>query len=127
VLRNEMKQMITESRSFDNVRFEGLLNQLPALPPDTVLNLNVPDRPSDQLRGLRRASLARFGQVQMTVAEMGRGYVRMALAAGEGNEPGAAVVLLSQGYATLTPIRGVSEVTSVEVDLDAALAGRPSG
>jgi len=33
VLRNEMKQMITESRSFDNVRFEGLLNQLPALPP----------------------------------------------------------------------------------------------
>ena len=33
VLRNEMKQMITESRSFDHVRFEGLLNQLPALPP----------------------------------------------------------------------------------------------
>jgi len=33
VLRNEMKQMITESRSFDDVRFEGLLNQLPALPP----------------------------------------------------------------------------------------------
>ena len=33
VLRNEMKQMITESRSFDNVRFEGMLNQLPALPP----------------------------------------------------------------------------------------------
>jgi len=33
VLRNEMKQMITESRSFDNVRFEGLLSQLPSLPP----------------------------------------------------------------------------------------------
>ena len=32
VLRNEMKQMITESRSFDDVRFEGLLHQLPALP-----------------------------------------------------------------------------------------------
>ena len=32
VLRNEMKQMIAESRSFDDVRFEGLLNQLPNLP-----------------------------------------------------------------------------------------------
>ena len=105
----------------------ALLDQLTGLPPETVLNLNVPDLPSDQLRGLRRASLARFGQVQMTVAEMGRGYVRMALAAGEGNEPGADVVLLGQRYATLTPIRGVSEATGIEVDLDAALPGRPSG
>jgi uncharacterized protein YoaH (UPF0181 family) len=32
VLRNEMKQMISESRSFDDVRFEGMLNQLPSLP-----------------------------------------------------------------------------------------------
>ena len=32
VLRNEMKQMIAESRSFDDVRFEGMLNQLPTLP-----------------------------------------------------------------------------------------------
>ena len=32
VLRNEMKQMISESRSFDDVRFSGLLAQLPTLP-----------------------------------------------------------------------------------------------
>ena len=32
VLRNEMKQMISESRSFDDVRFAGLLQQLPTLP-----------------------------------------------------------------------------------------------
>ena len=32
VLRNEMKQMIAQSRSFDDVRFAGLLHQLPALP-----------------------------------------------------------------------------------------------
>ncbi|HEX5130385.1 MAG TPA: hypothetical protein VFV90_11600 [Usitatibacter sp.] len=31
-LRNEMKQMISESRSFDDVRFAGLLHQLPTLP-----------------------------------------------------------------------------------------------
>jgi hypothetical protein len=32
VLRNEMKQMIAESRSFDDARFAGLLDQLPTLP-----------------------------------------------------------------------------------------------
>ena len=32
VLRNEMKQMIAESRSFDNARFSQLLNKLPTLP-----------------------------------------------------------------------------------------------
>lgn len=32
VLRNEMKQMIAESRSFDNGRFSRLLDKLPALP-----------------------------------------------------------------------------------------------
>jgi uncharacterized protein YoaH (UPF0181 family) len=32
VLRNEMKQMIAESRSFDDTRFAGLLHQLPTLP-----------------------------------------------------------------------------------------------
>jgi uncharacterized protein YoaH (UPF0181 family) len=32
VLRNEMKQMIAESRSFDNARFSTLLANLPTLP-----------------------------------------------------------------------------------------------
>ena len=32
VLRNEMKQMISESRSFDNARFTELLGKLPSLP-----------------------------------------------------------------------------------------------
>jgi 5'-nucleotidase len=95
----------------------GLLDQLVRLPAETVLNLNVPDVASDQLPGIRRARLARFGQVQMTVAEMGRGYVRMALAASEGNDPDTDVVLLGQGYATLTPVRAVSEATEIELSL----------
>ena len=32
VLRNEMKQMISESRSFDDTRFAALLQKLPTLP-----------------------------------------------------------------------------------------------
>ena len=32
VLRKEMKQMISESRSFDNARFSQMLGELPTLP-----------------------------------------------------------------------------------------------
>lgn len=32
VLRSEMKQMISESRSFDDTRFASLLQKLPTLP-----------------------------------------------------------------------------------------------
>ena len=54
----------------------------------------------------------------MTVAEVGRGYVRMALANSEPEpepEPDADVTLLGQGYATVTPIRSVSEAPDVEL------------
>jgi 5'-nucleotidase len=93
----------------------SLLDHLVGLPPETVLNLNVPDRPTEALRGLRQARLARFGQVQMTVAEVGRGYVRMALAADAHHDPDTDVVLLTEGYATLTAIRAVSEATDIEL------------
>jgi 5'-nucleotidase len=95
-----------------------LVDELTRLPPATVLNLNVPDVTSDRVRGLRRASLAPFGQVQMTVAEVGRGYVRMALTAGDGNhDAGTDVVLLSEGYATVTPIRAVAEATEITLSV----------
>jgi 5'-nucleotidase len=90
----------------------GLLDRLTRLPAETVLNLNVPDVPSERLPAIRRARLARFGQVQMTIAEVGRGYVRMALAASDGNDADSDVVLLAQGYPTLTAIRGVTEATA---------------
>ena len=96
----------------------GYVDKLSTLPARTVLNLNVPDLPSDRLAGVRRATLAQFGQVQMTVAEVGRGYVRMALTADQGeNDPEADVVLLAQGYATVTPIRSVTEAADVDVPL----------
>jgi 5'-nucleotidase len=96
----------------------GLIDQLTRLPASSVLNLNVPDVTADQVRGLRRASLASFGQVQMVVSEVGRGYVRMALAAGDGrHDPGTDVVLLSQGYATITPLLPVTEATDISLSL----------
>ncbi|BCB79081.1 5'/3'-nucleotidase SurE [Phytohabitans flavus] len=89
-------------------------DQLPVvkdLPPGTVLNLNVPDLPRDHVKGVRRARLARFGQVQMAVAEIGRGYLRTTIEqSGARLEEGTDLALLAEGYATVTPVRAVTEV-----------------
>jgi 5'-nucleotidase len=86
-------------------------------PDEIVFNLNVPDLPSDQVRGLRRGSLARFGQVQVAIAEVGQGFVRTALEeVGERLEPGTDLALLADNYAVVTPIRGVSETRDVPAE-----------
>ena len=88
-----------------------LLPALKDLPEGIVLNLNVPDLPRDEIKGVRRARLARFGQVQMAVAETGQGYVRTALEeSGARLEDGTDLALLADGYATVTPVRAVNEV-----------------
>ncbi|MEJ3745037.1 5'/3'-nucleotidase SurE [Actinomycetes bacterium KLBMP 9797] len=91
-----------------------LLKTLIDAPERTVLNLNVPDARPDQVKGVRRARLARFGQVQTTVAESGQGFVRTALEeSGAELEPGTDIALLAAGYATVTAIRAVLETSDV--------------
>ncbi len=81
------------------------------LPRDSVLNLNVPNRSLNTLAGVRQATLAPFGHVQMTVAESGEGFVRTAIERStERLQPGTDVALLSQGFATATVITTVREV-----------------
>jgi 5'-nucleotidase len=93
-----------------------LLPRLSEAPQGTVLNLNVPDLPPDRLRGLRRASLARFGQVQMAIAETGEDFVRTSVEQSRfRHEPGTDLAWLAEGYATLTAIRPVTEVPDFEV------------
>lgn len=96
---------------------------LPALfklPPGVVLNLNVPNRPLSQVRGLRRATLASFGAVQFNVAERGEGYVKMSLSEIEDErEAGTDAALLADGYATVTPLRPVCEAEGVKLRLPA--------
>jgi 5'-nucleotidase len=93
---------------------EGLV----AAPGPLVLNLNVPDVERADLRGLRRARLARFGHVQTTLTEVGRGYVKLGVEeSGAPHEPGSDVALIADGYATLTPLNPICE------RLDAAVPG----
>jgi len=92
----------------------SLVPTLRSSPVDTVLNLNVPDLPLNRVLGPCRAGLARFGQVQMNVAEVGKGYVRMALEeSGSPKEAGTDLALLAEHYATVTPIRTVGEAVDV--------------
>ena len=88
-----------------------LVDALLAAPEGVVLNVNVPDLPAERLRGVRRASLAAFGQVQMTVVETGEGFVRTALEeSGEELVPGTDLAALAEGYASVTALRALGEV-----------------
>jgi 5'-nucleotidase len=92
-----------------------LLPRLSDLPERVMLNVNVPNRPVAELAGLRQASLAPFGQVQMSIAESGEGYVRTAIErAGDRGQAGTDLHLLAEGFATVTP---VSSVRAVDTDL----------
>jgi 5'/3'-nucleotidase len=79
------------------------------LPDGVVLNVNVPNIPLEQLAGIRQATLAPFGQVQMALAEEGEGYVRTAIElADDRATPGSDLALLSAGFAAVTPIAALN-------------------
>jgi 5'-nucleotidase len=96
-----------------------LVPTLTHTPPGTVLNLNVPDLHPDGIRGLRRARLARFGQVQVSIAEAGEGFVRTAVQAAEEElEEGTDLAALAAGFAVVTPIRAPEEARDVRLNLE---------
>lgn len=80
--------------------FRWLLDQ----PTDErVLNVNVPDIPPEQLRGLRPARLASFGAVQARVREKGKDYVMLTYSGVSAREePNSDHDLLTRGWATAT-------------------------
>jgi 5'-nucleotidase len=96
-----------------------LLPTLAHTPAGTVLNLNVPDLHSDGIRGLRQGRLARFGQVQISIAEAGEGFVRTAVQAAEEEfEPDTDLAALAENYAVVTPMRAPREAPDVHLNLD---------
>jgi 5'-nucleotidase len=70
---------------------------------DRVVNLNVPDRPPAEVRGLRKAPLAPFGAVQARIHEVEHGNLMLTY-----QEPSATqdadtdAGLLARGWATIT-------------------------
>jgi 5'-nucleotidase len=93
----------------------------------TVFNLNVPDLHLDGIRGLRRAALAQFGQVQMSIAEAGEGFVRTAVqAADETLEPDTDLAALAEHFAVVTPIRAPVEASDVRFSLETIKVQSPA-
>jgi 5'-nucleotidase len=95
--------------------------------PGTVFNLNVPDLHLDGIRGLRRAALAQFGQVQMSIAEAGEGFVRTAVqAADELLEPQTDLAALAEHFAVVTPLRAPVEASDVRFNLETVAVHSPA-
>jgi 5'-nucleotidase len=98
-------------------------------PPRTVVNLNVPNLPLSQLRGIRWAKLARSGIVRSALVDASGG-ARMQLELGFGDvQPGdeSDEALTSSGWATLTPLASVAEETRPEVRVAVADALEATG
>ncbi len=100
------------------------------LAPGSVFNLNVPAVPLEKLRGLRHGTLGRIGLIRSVRSERTpdpvdgpaidrtAGVVKLSLR-GTGStdelaelEPGSDAALVSEGWASLTPLHGVREDVS---------------
>jgi 5'-nucleotidase len=83
----------------------------------TVLNLNVPDRPLDEVRGLRWAGLDRYGAVQTVGDDPAQGLRFELRSADQPAAPGSDLALVEEGYATASLVRGVTNVDAAEAQL----------
>ena len=90
--------------------------------PGLALNLNIPDVPRAQVRGLEPARLAPFGAVTVNVTEIGAGYVSLRYSEpDEQAADGTDVALLRGGHATVSVLEPLGERST---DLDpGAFAG----
>jgi len=85
-------------------------------PERTVVNLNVPNVPIEEVRGVRWARLARFGTVRAAVAEAKEGRLQMELRAiDEELPPDTDTALVLAGYAAVTALSGPQEAAHVPV------------
>ena len=96
-----------------------VLTLLAEAPPRSVLNLNVPARPRDQVAGVRWARLAPFGAVRAAVTGASGDRLQFALeATGYEPPPDTDQHLVQAGYASLTTLVGVVEAWPPEGDDD---------
>ncbi len=111
-----------------------LIPVLAGLAPATVLNLNVPAVPLDELKGLRHGTLGKAGMIRgvrpertpqpvegapidrtsgsITLALRGMGVASDRVAEQAELEPGSDAAVLRDGWASVTPLVGVAEDAS---------------
>lgn len=101
-----------------------VIDALEELPPGVVLNVNIPNVPQEELRGIRYGSLAEFGVVQLSVVETAEDHVQVSTTGlGGATEPGSDSALLADGYASVTALRPVCEASASWLDVWQERAG----
>ena len=79
--------------------------------PRCVLNVNVPNLPRHQIRGVRWAKLAPFGTVRTALMGTHEGRLEMAFTQTTGElPPDSDTALVMAGYVTVTPLAGIRAV-----------------
>lgn len=96
-----------------------VLPRVMSAPDRSVLNLNSPALPLEEVKGIRWARLAPFGAVRATRATVEGGRVQFEITStNEELAPDTDQGLVAQGYATLTTLVGVAEAWPPAEDLD---------
>jgi 5'-nucleotidase len=85
-------------------------------PEGAIINVNIPDIPIAEFKGLRVGRLAKQGAVQAMVAEFGEGHVTVTFKRDPPTHaPDTDAALMREGYASVTAVRSPSEATDVDV------------
>src|SRR4051812_14745625 len=86
----------------------GAIEWVAASPPKTVLNVNVPNLPLAEVRGVRAARLAPFGTVRTTLGETVDGHLQVELRETEEElDADTDPALVTGGCAAVTPLVGI--------------------
>ena len=77
-----------------------------------VLNLNAPDCPLEQVKGIRSARLAPYGELWVATADYSGGELHLEFKGHDREpQPDTDYALVRDGYATVTPLTGLTEAT----------------
>jgi 5'-nucleotidase len=83
------------------------------MPPGVMLNVNIPNVPPGELRGIRCGRLASFGAVQLVLVETAEDHLQVIMSeTSDQPEDGSDAALLASGYASVTPLRPLCEIPS---------------
>jgi 5'-nucleotidase len=72
-----------------------------------VLNLNVPNLPFTELKGVREAELAPAGEVWVASADVSQGDLKIEISGRADPAPGTDVALVHEGYVSVTPLMSI--------------------
>ena len=72
-----------------------------------VLNLNVPNLPLGEVKGVREAELAPHGEVWIASADVSGGDLKLEFQGRADAAPGTDVALIREGYVAVTPLMSV--------------------